>query len=50
MSSIGRAIAIIMNEISLFFIAILPPPDIQDYANNIKQYFAENYASTGRRK
>lgn len=29
----------------LFFVALLPPPDIQAYANEIKQYFAENYNS-----
>lgn len=28
-----------------FFIALLPPQHIQDYANEIKQYFADNYAS-----
>lgn len=30
-----------------FFIAILPPQHIQEYANEIKQYFADNYASRG---
>jgi 2'-5' RNA ligase len=30
---------------SRFFIALLPPQDIQDDANQIKQYFADNYAS-----
>jgi 2'-5' RNA ligase len=24
-----------------FFVALLPPQDIQDYANEIKQYFAD---------
>ncbi|MBG1270833.1 2'-5' RNA ligase family protein [Nostoc sp. WHI] len=32
---------------SRFFIALLPPQDIQDYANEIKQYLADNYASCG---
>ncbi|MBC1238578.1 2'-5' RNA ligase family protein [Nostoc sp. 2RC] len=32
---------------SRFFIALLPPQDIQDYANQIRQYFADNYASRG---
>ncbi|MFN6537454.1 MAG: 2'-5' RNA ligase family protein [Nostoc sp. EkiNYC01] len=35
---------------SRFFIALLPPQDIQDYANEIKQYFADNYASSGAQK
>ncbi|BAY65135.1 hypothetical protein NIES22_52370 [Calothrix brevissima NIES-22] len=35
---------------SLFFIALLPPQDIQDYANDIKQYFADNYASRHAQK
>lgn len=30
---------------SRFFVALLPPQEIQDYANQIKQYFADNYAS-----
>ncbi|MEA5577491.1 2'-5' RNA ligase family protein [Anabaena sp. UHCC 0451] len=30
-----------------FFIAILPPQNIQDYANKIKQHFFDNYASRG---
>lgn len=29
----------------MFFVALLPPLDIQDYATQIKQYFAENYDS-----
>lgn len=33
-----------------FFIALLPPPNIQDHVNNIKQYFADNYASCGAQK
>lgn len=32
---------------SRFFIALLPPQEIQDYANQIRQYFADNYASRG---
>ncbi|BAY24179.1 hypothetical protein NIES2100_39720 [Calothrix sp. NIES-2100] len=35
---------------SLFFIALLPPPDIQDDVNQIKQYFADNYASRHAQK
>ncbi|MEH2222958.1 2'-5' RNA ligase family protein [Nostoc sp.] len=35
---------------SRFFIALLPPQDIQDYANEIKQYFADRYASSGALK
>jgi len=33
-----------------FFIALLPPQPIQDYANEIKQYFAEHYASRAAQK
>ncbi|MDZ8105084.1 MAG: 2'-5' RNA ligase family protein [Nostoc sp. DedQUE12a] len=32
---------------SRFFVALLPPQDIRDYANQIRQYFADNYASRG---
>ncbi|WP_445632858.1 2'-5' RNA ligase family protein [Nostoc sp. DSM 114161] len=32
---------------SRFFIALLPPQEIQDYANQIRQYFADNFASRG---
>lgn len=40
-----------MNSLnSRFFIALLPPQHIQDYANEIKQYFADNYASRGAQK
>lgn len=28
-----------------FFIALLPPQEIQDYANQVKEYFAQNYNS-----
>ncbi len=28
-----------------FFIALLPPQDVQDYATEIKEYFAQNYDS-----
>ena len=34
---------------SRFFIALLPPQGIQDYANQIKQHFADRYASRGAR-
>lgn len=34
----------------LFFIALVPPPEIQDYANDIKQYFADNYSSKQAQK
>ncbi|NJR18805.1 MAG: 2'-5' RNA ligase family protein [Calothrix sp. CSU_2_0] len=33
-----------------FFIAILPPLPIQDYASRIQQDFADNYASSGAQK
>ncbi|NMG08157.1 2'-5' RNA ligase family protein [Brasilonema sp. UFV-L1] len=33
-----------------FFIALLPPQKIQDYANQIKQYFADKYASRHAQK
>ena len=29
----------------LYFIALLPPDSIQDYATEVKQYFADNYDS-----
>ena len=32
---------------SRFFIALLPPQEIQDYANQIKQHFADRYTSRG---
>jgi 2'-5' RNA ligase len=35
---------------NLFFIALLPPQEIQDYANQIKQYFADKYASRHAQK
>jgi 2'-5' RNA ligase len=38
------------HSISRFFVALLPPQDIQDYANEIKQYFADNYASRHAQK
>ncbi len=37
-------------ELSRFFIALLPPQHIQDYANQVKQHFADNYASRGSQK
>ncbi|MTJ51774.1 2'-5' RNA ligase family protein [Anabaena sp. UHCC 0253] len=33
-----------------FFIALLPPQHIQEYANSIKQYFADKYASRSAQK
>lgn len=33
------------NQSCRFFIALLPPPDIQDYANSIKQHFSDRYHS-----
>lgn len=40
-----------MNQSShRFFIALLPPPYIQDHVNSLKQYFAEHYASRGAQK
>ena len=35
---------------SLYFIALLPPQSIQDYATEIKQYFADNYESKHAQK
>ncbi len=35
---------------SLFFIALLPPQNIQDYANQIKQHFADYYGSSHAQK
>jgi 2'-5' RNA ligase len=34
----------------LYFVALLPPQEIQDYANQIKQYFADKYASRHAQK
>ncbi|NEQ19818.1 MAG: hypothetical protein F6K28_10405 [Microcoleus sp. SIO2G3] len=34
----------------LYFIALLPPEEIQDYANQIKQYFADHYGSRHAQK
>ncbi|MEB3335949.1 MAG: 2'-5' RNA ligase family protein [Leptolyngbyaceae bacterium] len=34
----------------LFFLALLPPVEVQDYANQIKQEFAERYGSRGAQK
>ncbi len=33
-----------------FFIALLPPLAIQNYANEIKEYFAQNHSSRGAQK
>ncbi len=38
------------NGMSRFFIALLPPQHIQEYANEVKQYFADNYASRAAQK
>lgn len=38
------------SQMSRFFIALLPPQHIQEYANNIQQYFADHYASRGAQK
>lgn len=38
------------NSIRRFFIALLPPLEIQDYAAQIKEYFAQNYHSIGAQK
>lgn len=35
---------------SLYFIALLPPQEIQDYANGVKQYFASRYNSRHAQK
>lgn len=37
-------------SIRRFFIALLPNLEIQDYANQIKEYFAQNYHSIGAQK
>lgn len=33
-----------------FFVALVPPQSIQDYANEVKQYFAEQYGSRAAQK
>jgi 2'-5' RNA ligase len=38
------------NSIRRFFIALLPPLEIQDYADQIKEYFAQKYHSIGAQK
>ncbi|WGV27276.1 2'-5' RNA ligase family protein [Halotia branconii] len=35
---------------SRFFIALLPPRHIQEYAKQVKQYFADNYGSRAAQK
>ncbi len=35
---------------SYYFIALLPPQDIQNYANEVKQYFADKYNSRHAQK
>lgn len=39
-----------VNSTSRFFIALLPPLEIQEQVNQIKQYFADRYASSGAQK
>ncbi len=38
------------SQMSRYFVALLPPQHIQDYANQVKQYFADKYASCGAQK
>lgn len=35
---------------SLFFLALLPPQEVRDYANEVKQYFADTYQSQHAQK
>lgn len=35
---------------SLYFVALLPPQEIQDYANEVKQYFSDRYNSRHAQK
>ncbi|BAZ37362.1 2',5' RNA ligase [Calothrix sp. NIES-4101] len=37
-------------ELKRFFIAIIPPQHIQDFTNQVKQDFADNYASSAAQK
>lgn len=39
-----------LNSMKLYFIALLPPQEIQDHANQIKQHFADKYASSHAQK
>jgi 2'-5' RNA ligase len=39
-----------LNQSNRFFIALLPPPNIQDYVNQIKQHFADCYGSCAAQK
>lgn len=39
-----------MSQLQRFFIALLPPQEIQDYANEIKQHFADRYQSKAAQK
>jgi 2'-5' RNA ligase len=39
-----------MSQTQRFFIALLPPQSVQDEVNQIKQYFAEQYASRHAQK
>lgn len=34
-----------MSQSNRYFIALLPPPEIQDYVTSIKQYFSDRYGS-----
>jgi len=34
-----------VNHAQRFFVALLPPQAIQDYANEVKHYFAAHYES-----
>lgn len=38
------------SETHRFFIALLPPTDVQDYANQVKQHFADRYHSKAAQK
>lgn len=39
-----------MSQVQLFFVALLPPQAVQDYANGVKQHFAEHYNSRHAQK
>jgi 2'-5' RNA ligase len=32
-------------HLARYFIALLPPQEMQDYANQVRQHFADHYAS-----
>jgi len=48
--SVLKARFILDNSKHRFFIALLPPLNIQDYANEIKEYFAQNHNSRSAQK